>query len=157
MAEQRRGDKAQDRFRLLVKVERPLERGLPEGEADERVFATATGKAITMHSYLGRLLDKAIAAERAQAGQPPMPRWAFHEFRRAGLTTLADAGFLPHVADKLLNHISGTIRSVAAIHQRGEFAEERRRSLDDRAAHVLGHGEGPMPAGSVVRLVERVA
>jgi hypothetical protein len=133
-----------------------LERELPEVETDERA-ATVTGEVITTYSYIERLLDKGIVAERAQAGQLPMPRWVFDEFRRAGVTTLADAGGLPRVADKLLKHVSGTIRGVAAIYQRGEFAEERRCALDDRAMHVLNQGEGPIPAGNVVRLLERVA
>ncbi len=81
----------------------------------------------------------------------------FHDFRRAGVTALAEAGFPPHVADKLLNHVSGTIRGVAAVYQRGKFAEERRRALDAWASHVLRHGEGEAPAGNVVRLAERVA
>ena len=88
-------------------------------------------------SAIRRGLDKAIAAERAEAGLPSVPGWTFHDFRRSGVTWLAENGTPPHVADKLLNHVSGTIRGVAAVYQRGEFAEERRRALDAWAAHVL--------------------
>ena len=86
-----------------------------------------------------------------------MPGWVFHDFRRAGVTMLAEAGFPLHVADRLLNHVSGTIRGVAAVYQRGEFAEERRRSLDVWAAHVVRYGEGAALAGNVVALPARMA
>jgi hypothetical protein len=35
----------------------------------------------------------------------------------------------PHVADKILNHQSGTISGVAAVYQRHEFLKERERAL----------------------------
>ncbi len=79
-----------------------------------------------------------------------MPAWVFHDFRRTGVTALADAGFPPHIADKLLNHVSGSIRGVAAVYQRGEFAEERRRALDAWAAHVVLSAEGRNGIGHAV-------
>jgi len=36
----------------------------------------------------------------------------------------------PHVADKILNHQSGTISGVAAVYQRHDFLSERRQALD---------------------------
>ena len=116
--------------------------GNRRGEPDELVFATLDGAPLTSFSWIKRELDKAIDAERAEAGLPPVLRWTFHDFRRSGVTWLAENGTPPHVADKLLNHVAGTIRGVAAIYQRGEFAEERRRALDAWAAYVLHHGLG---------------
>jgi len=84
-----------------------------------------------------------------------VPGWTFHDFRRSGVTWLAENGTPPHIADKLLNHVAGTIRGVAAVYQRGEFAEDRRRALDAWAAHVLlcaerrdgiGHAADQQPA-----------
>ena len=40
---------------------------------------------------------------------------------------MARLGVAPHVADKILNHQSGTISGVAAVYQRHEFLSERRR------------------------------
>ena len=57
------------------------------------------------------------------------------------MTWLASASFPPHVADRLLNHVGGTISGVAALYQRGEFQTERRRALDAWGAHVLMVGE----------------
>ena len=45
-------------------------------------------------------------------------------------------GVAPHVADKIVNHQSGTISGVAAVYQRHEFMEERRDALDRWNAHV---------------------
>ena len=50
---------------------------------------------------------------------------------------MAGAGFAPHVADRLLNHVEGAIRGVAAVYQRGEFLPERKAALEAWAAHVL--------------------
>ena len=54
----------------------------------------------------------------------------------AGVTALADAGFPPHVCDRLLNHVSGTIRGVAAVYQRAEFLAERKAALTAWAKQV---------------------
>jgi integrase len=76
----------------------------------------------------------------AEAAPEPVPDWRFHDFRRTAVTWLAGAGFPPHVADKLLNHVSGSIQGVAAIYQRGEFLAERKAALEAWAAHVVACG-----------------
>ena len=63
--------------------------------------------------------------------------WRLHDIRRTAVTWMAGAGFPPHVADRLLNHVEGTIRGVAAVYQRGEFLPERKAVLEAWAAHVL--------------------
>jgi hypothetical protein len=50
---------------------------------------------------------------------------------------MARLGVAPHVADKILNHQSGTISGVAAVYQRHEFLAERRAALDLWGAHVI--------------------
>jgi hypothetical protein len=42
----------------------------------------------------------------------------------------------PHVADKVLNHQSGTISGVAAVYQRHEFLAERKDALERWGAHI---------------------
>jgi hypothetical protein len=49
---------------------------------------------------------------------------------------MARLGVSPHVADKILNHRSGTISGVAAVYQRHEFHAERQAALDLWGAHV---------------------
>jgi hypothetical protein len=49
---------------------------------------------------------------------------------------MARLGISPHVADKVLNHQSGTISGVAAVYQRHECLAERQAALDMWGAHV---------------------
>ena len=42
------------------------------------------------------------------------------------------------LADKILNHQSGTISGVAAVYQRHDFLAERKDALEKWAAHVVG-------------------
>jgi hypothetical protein len=49
---------------------------------------------------------------------------------------MARLGVPPHVADKILNHQSGTISGVAAVYQRHEFLAERKDALDRWGQHV---------------------
>jgi hypothetical protein len=49
---------------------------------------------------------------------------------------MARLGVAPHVADKVLNHQSGTISGVAAVYQRHEFLRERKDALEQWGAHV---------------------
>jgi len=49
---------------------------------------------------------------------------------------MARFGVAPHVADKILNHQAGTISGVAAVYQRHEFLEERKKALDLWGNHV---------------------
>lgn len=68
------------------------------------------------------------------------PDWRWHDFRRTGVTVLASKGVPPHVADRLLNHVQGTIKGVAAVYQRHEFMAERKAALEAWAGHVIGQG-----------------
>jgi len=56
--------------------------------------------------------------------------WRLHDIRRTVVSVMAQLGIAPHVADKILNHQSGTISGVAAVYQRHEFLEERKTALD---------------------------
>jgi hypothetical protein len=49
---------------------------------------------------------------------------------------MARLGIAPHVADKILNHQSGTISGVAAVYQRHEFLKEREAALCRWGQHV---------------------
>jgi hypothetical protein len=49
---------------------------------------------------------------------------------------MARLGAAPYVADKILNHQSGTISGVAAVYQRHEFLRERKDALDQWGTHV---------------------
>jgi hypothetical protein len=51
---------------------------------------------------------------------------------------MARLGVPPHVADKILNHQSGTISGVAAVYQKHDFLVERKDALDQWGRHVVG-------------------
>jgi integrase len=62
--------------------------------------------------------------------------WRLHDLRRTSVSGMARLGVAPHVADKILNHQSGTISGVAAVYQRHEFLAERKVALERWGAHV---------------------
>ncbi len=123
-----------------------FERGAPGELVFRPVLLSGRGRkpeaerGLTAFSYAKRRLDEEVSEGRRLAasatGQKPgtMPAWRFHDFRRTGVTRLADMGFPPHVADRLLNHVQGTISGVAAVYQRGEFMAERKAALEAWAA-----------------------
>jgi integrase len=62
--------------------------------------------------------------------------WTLHDLRRTVVSGMAALGVAPHVADKILNHQTGTISGVAAVYQRHEFMNERKQALDTWGKHV---------------------
>jgi integrase len=62
--------------------------------------------------------------------------WRLHDLRRTCVSGMARLGIAPHIADKILNHQSGTISGVAAVYQRHEFLSERKEALERWGAHV---------------------
>jgi len=62
--------------------------------------------------------------------------WRLHDLRRTCVSGMAALGVPPHVADKILNHQSGTISGVAAVYQRHEFMTERKEALMLWGSHV---------------------
>jgi integrase len=62
--------------------------------------------------------------------------WRLHDLRRTCVSGMARLGIAPHVADKVLNHKSGTISGVAAVYQRHEFLAERQEALERWGTHV---------------------
>lgn len=112
---------------------------------------------------------KAPPARRASARRPglgasnPRPRdydaignipeWRFHDMRRTATTGMAQLGIAPHIADRILNRVQGTMRGVAAVYNRHASLVERRHALDlwaelvqttklqDSADHDLSNGD----------------
>jgi integrase len=62
--------------------------------------------------------------------------WRLHDLRRTCVSGMARLGIAPHIADKILNHQSGTLSGLAAVYQRHDFLAERRAALDEWGAHV---------------------
>lgn len=96
------------------------------GEPQEYVFGTSRGKNFQNFAYGKRALDLLCKVSS----------WRLHDLRRTVVSGMARLGVAPHVADKILNHQSGTISGVAAVYQRHEFLAERKEALDRWDAHV---------------------
>jgi hypothetical protein len=64
--------------------------------------------------------------------------WRLHDLRRTCTPGMARLGIQPHVADRVLNHQSGTISGVAAVYNRFQYREERRAALNAWSGFVEG-------------------
>ena len=131
----------------LAEPVRAIMRSMPAIKGNPFVFAAQDGKPLSAFSHA----KDGILGALGKAGVS-LPDWRFHDFRRAGVTALANGGVAPHVADKLLNHITGAIQGVAAVYQKAEFLTERANALDAWARLVLAAAEGKEPAANVVKL-----
>jgi hypothetical protein len=49
---------------------------------------------------------------------------------------MARSNIAPHVVDRILNHVSGTIRGVAAVYNRHAYLEERKAALEEWGCYV---------------------
>jgi integrase len=56
--------------------------------------------------------------------------FTLHDLRRTAATGMAGIGIAPHVVDKILNHVSGAIRGVAAIYNRHAYIDERKAAIE---------------------------
>jgi len=74
-----------------------------------------------------------------------VPNWTFHDLRRTAATGMARLNIAPHVVDKVLNHVSGTIRGVAAVYNRFDYLNERRQALDLWGRFVIGLTQSALP------------
>jgi site-specific recombinase XerD len=127
---------------LLSAPARELLRAIPRVEGQDLVFTTNGRTPISAFSTVKRRLDAKIiemrATEAKRLGTTPAPLapWVLHDLRRSGVTRLAGMGFDSIVVDKLLAHKPARLKGVAAIYQRHEFMEERRRALEAWAAFL---------------------
>jgi integrase len=90
------------------------------------VFSVAGGTPFQSFSAAKRELDKLSG----------VGDWRLHDLRRTCVSGMARLGIAPHVADKVLNHQTGTISGVAAVYQRHEFLAERKDALERWGAHI---------------------
>lgn len=109
--------KARGRIDAAMIKARRRSLGLPE---DDRAYRKAIGVAT----------DKPLPVE--------IEPWTLHDLRRTAATGMARLNIAPHVVDKVLNHVSGTIRGVAAVYNRFEYLEERRAALEAWGRCVTG-------------------
>jgi integrase len=137
----------------LAEPARAILASVPRIVGQDLMFSVTGTTAPSGFSKAKLALDAAIAMELGAE----IAGWRFHDFRRTAVTWLAGAGFPPHVADRLLNHVGGSIQGVAAIYQRSEFLAERKAALVAWSAHVLQCGAGAAAADNVAVLSDERA
>lgn len=127
----------------LAPAARAILAELPRFAGSDLVFTTNGRTSVSGFSRAKEKLDEiagrlgAEAAARDGREFAPMPGWRVHDFRRTAVTWMASNGVAPHVADRILNHVRGTISGVAAVYQRAEFLVERKAALDAWAASAF--------------------
>src|SRR5262249_24773238 len=62
--------------------------------------------------------------------------WRLHDLRRTCVSGMARLRIPPHVADKVLNHQSGTVSGGAAVFQRHDFLAKRKDAVERWGAYV---------------------
>ena len=108
---------------------------LPKSDRETALVFTTTGKTpVSGFSRAKRHLD---AAMRVQPDQQAIPPWTLHDLRRTVATGMQRLGITPQVTEAVLNHKSGTIRGVAAVYARHDYAQEKRDALDAWAQRLV--------------------
>jgi integrase len=120
------GDRTKNRKAHIVHLSEPAWRVISGHLTGKYIFPTSTGRYFQAYSQSKRLLDE-LSGIRG---------WRLHDLRRTIVSGMARMGIPPHVADKILNHQSGTISGVAAVYQRHDFLAERKDALDRWGVHV---------------------
>lgn len=94
--------------------------------------ARAEGKPDYLFSFTGNdaVNGFGYAKERLDKLMPGAEPWRIHDLRRTATTGMARLGIPPHVADRVLNHRSGTLSQVALVYNRFSYLEDRRDALE---------------------------
>jgi integrase len=79
---------------------------------------------------------KTLAVALGKKPADEVAEWILHDLRRTAATGMARLNIPPHVVDKVLNHVSGTIRGVAAVYNRFGYVEERKAALEAWGRYV---------------------
>lgn len=110
----------------LVHLSEPSLALLSRRQRGEGFVFPSSGKPFNAFSRAKRELDAVC----------DVTSWRIHDLRRTCVSGMARLKIAPHVADKVINHQSGTISGVAAVYQRHEFLAERKEALELWGQHV---------------------
>lgn len=111
------------RFALTTNGERPVS-GFSKSKARLDTF------------MLDQLRAEIAEARNGAAAKAEIDPWILHDLRRTSTTGMAKLNIAPHIVDRILNHVSGTIRGVAAVYNRHAYIEERKAALDAWSRYV---------------------
>jgi integrase len=92
--------------------------------------ASASGVSCSRQPARLRSAASATAVMVEIGGGAAIEPFTLHDLRRTAATGMAGIGIAPHVVDKILNHVSGAIRGVAAIYNRHAYIDERKAAIE---------------------------
>jgi integrase len=55
--------------------------------------------------------------------------WVLHDIRRSTSTKMAEIGIVPHVIERLLNHLTGSLSPIALVYNKAKYLEEMREAV----------------------------
>lgn len=115
----------------LSKLAVSIIRSLPRLD-DHLVFPSIRGGGRTFSGF-----GKSKARLDSAAG---VDGWTLHDLRRSAATMMAEMGTSPHVIERILNHVSGTVSGVAAVYNRFSYLPEMRVALEKWSDAVVAVG-----------------
>lgn len=132
---------------FLLQIIEVLPRVKPDKDAKSKpiYLFTTTGKtAVSGFSKAKDHLQEEMLAiakkEATERGEDPesvsLEPWTFHDLRRTAASGMARLSVPVHVVEAVLNHKSGSIKGVAAVYNRYDYAEEKRDALTAWSEYV---------------------
>lgn len=116
-----------------------LLRELPRWSDDPAafVFTTTEGaRPVSGWSKVKSRLDTIIAGAAGRKEASAVSPWRLHDLRRTVASGMARLGVAPHVCEKVLGHEPTAISGVAAVYNRHDYGNEKRKALELWATHV---------------------
>ncbi|CAN7296460.1 tyrosine-type recombinase/integrase [Neorhizobium sp. LjRoot104] len=132
---------------LLLSIIEALPRIKPSNDEKAKpvyLFTTSGTTPVSGFSKAKTLLDAAMLEiarkEAIERGDDPkavtIEPWTFHDLRRTAASGMARLSVPVHVVEAVLNHRSGSIKGVAAVYNRYDYADEKRAALTAWAARI---------------------
>jgi integrase len=102
------------------------------------------GRYTDTKSFVGWAAGKRELDTKIKGNAPttPVAPWTLHDLRRTCSTNWASLKIAPHVIDKLLNHVTGSVQGggiseIAAIYNRHAYMPEMREAIEKWEAYLV--------------------
>ena len=129
-------DLAVEIIEVLPRFVRGGDGGDGKSGTSDLVFTTTGESAVSgfskakerVHARMLELIRNGLGQEDADAEE--------NDLRRTAATGMAKLNIAPHVVDRILNHVSGAIRGVAAVYNRHAYLGERKAALEAWSGYI---------------------
>jgi integrase len=68
--------------------------------------------------------------------------WTLHDLRRTFATRLSELGTSPHVVERLLNHVTGSLSPIALVYNRARYMDQMREAVgkwEAELSNIIGN------------------